>query len=175
MQAYAGQHNNNGLGAGLGQTQGQITGPQSLPQNATSTFKIPGYANFDGLRILVSPFMNFNTSSKTTDIILFNSRNLGALIVDERPHVRSWDEPQFGIQNMGIEESYGFGVLNEGQAIAVARNVRVRQNELNTTARTVLDIGSTNTAFEAPINLVGSNPIDVNSDRFDLPMTGFTS
>ena len=51
---------------------------------------------------------------------MFNSRNLGALIVDERPHVREWDEPQFGIQNIGIEESYGFGVLNEGQAIAVA-------------------------------------------------------
>jgi hypothetical protein len=37
--------------------------------------------------------MNFDTNSKTTDIIMFNSRNLGALIVDERPHVREWDEP----------------------------------------------------------------------------------
>ena len=32
---------------------------------------------------------------------------------------KSWDEPQYGIQNIGIEESYGFGVLHEGQAIAV--------------------------------------------------------
>ena len=78
---------------------------------------------------LVSPFMNFDTNSKTTDIIMFNSRNLGALIVDERPHVREWDEPQFGIQNIGIEESYGFGVLNEGQAIAVAKRRRIRGNE----------------------------------------------
>ena len=70
--------------------------------------------------------MNFNTTTKTTDLILFNSRNLGALIVDQAPHVRSWDEPQYSIQNLGIEESYGFGVLNEGQAIAVAKNVRVR-------------------------------------------------
>ncbi|HZL28047.1 MAG TPA: hypothetical protein VFC39_16100 [Acidobacteriaceae bacterium] len=45
---------------------------------------------------------------------MFNSRNLGALIVDDKPHVKEWDEPQFGIQNLGIEESYGFGVLNEG-------------------------------------------------------------
>ncbi len=33
---------------------------------------------------LVSPFMNFDTNAKTTDIIMFNSRNLGALIVDEQ-------------------------------------------------------------------------------------------
>src|ERR1700743_3126480 len=79
--------------------------------------------------------MNFDTNSKTTDIIMFNSRNLGALIVDERPHVREWDEPQFGIQNIGIEESYGFGVLNEGQAIAVVEvPVRVCGNEKPTPA-----------------------------------------
>src|SRR5215472_668007 len=42
---------------------------------------------------LASPFMNFDTNAKTTDIIMFNSRNLGALIVDERPHVKEWDEP----------------------------------------------------------------------------------
>jgi hypothetical protein len=46
--------------------------------------------------------------------------------------VKSWDEPQYSIQNLGIEESYGFGVLNEGQAIAVAKNVKVRQNEMST-------------------------------------------
>ena len=67
--------------------------------------------------------------------MMFNSRNLGALIVDEKPQVKSWDEPQYGIQNMAIEESYGFGVPNEGQAIAVARNVKVRQNEMSTPAR----------------------------------------
>ena len=32
--------------------------------------------------------------------------------------MKSWDEPQYSIHNLGIEESYGFGVLNEGQAIA---------------------------------------------------------
>jgi hypothetical protein len=82
---------------------------------------LPKHVNFGGLRILVSPFMMFDVATKTTDIIMFNSRNLGALIVDEKPHVKSWDEPQYSIQNLGIEESYGFGVLNEGQAIAVVR------------------------------------------------------
>jgi hypothetical protein len=60
-----------------------------------AAFKIPGYGNFGGLRILVSPFMNFNVQAKTTDIMMFNSRNLGALITDKKPH-----------KNIGIEESY---------------------------------------------------------------------
>ena len=63
--------------------------------------------------------MYFDPETKLTDIMMFNSRNLGALIVKDEPHVKSWDEPQYGIQNIGIEESFGFGVLNEGQAIAV--------------------------------------------------------
>jgi hypothetical protein len=87
--------------------------------------------------------MMFDVATKTTDIIMFNSRNLGALIVDEKPHVKSWDEPQYSIHNLGIEESYGFGVLNEGQAIAVAKNVKVRQNEMSTPRALIISIGST--------------------------------
>lgn len=115
---------------------------------------------------LVSPFMNFDTNAKLTDIIMFNSRNLGALIVDERPHVKEWDEPQFGIQNVGIEESYGFGVLNEGQAIAVAKRVVVRANEFNPGARAVVDVGSDDVVLEMLIKLVGGSPISVSADRF---------
>jgi hypothetical protein len=63
--------------------------------------------------------------------------------VDERPHVKSWDEPQYSIQNLGIEESYGFGVLNEGQAIAVAKNVKVRQNEMSTPGALIISFGLT--------------------------------
>ncbi len=103
--------------------------------------------------------MMFDVATKTTDIIMFNSRNLGALIVDEKPHVKSWDEPQYSIQNLGIEESYGFGVLNEGQAIAVAKNVKVRQNEISTPARPVISIGSDNTNFQSPSGLVGGGSV----------------
>jgi hypothetical protein len=59
--------------------------------------------------------MPYDVNKKTTDIIMCNSKNLGALIVKDEPHVKSWDEPQYSIHNIGIEESYGFGVLNEGQ------------------------------------------------------------
>jgi hypothetical protein len=104
--------------------------------------------------------MQFDVATKTTDIIMFNSRNLGALIVDERPHVKSWDEPQYSIQNLGIEESYGFGVLNEGQAIAVAKNVKVRQNEMSTPEALIISSGPGDTVFQAPSGQVGASPFD---------------
>ena len=78
--------------------------------------------------------MFFDTTNKVTDIIMFNSRNLGALIVDEKPRVKSWDEPQDSIMNLGIEESYGFGVLKEGKAIAVAKNAKEHQIARSTPA-----------------------------------------
>ncbi len=68
--------------------------------------------------------------TRVTDIIMFNSRNLGALIVAEEPTVKSWEDGQYNIQNMSIEETYGFGILQEGQAVSVAQNGTVRPNEL---------------------------------------------
>ena len=99
--------------------------------------------------------MKFDTNSKTTDIMMFNSRNLGALIVDEKPHVKSWDEPQYSIQNLAIEESYGFGVLNEGQAIAVAKNVKVRANQMSTARAADHLARSDDTNFQSPVGLTG--------------------
>jgi hypothetical protein len=110
---------------------------------------------------LVSPFMPFNTTTKTTDIMMFNSRNLGALIVDQEPHVNEWEEPQFGIRNIGIEEKYGFGVLNEGQAIAVAKNIRrTLQREMSTPAGARSSRGSENTTYESAEGLGRSNPAE---------------
>ena len=101
----------------------------------TSAPQLPNYLGLP-FRILVSPFVNFDPENRVTDIMMFNSRNLGALIVDEDPHVKSWEDGQYNIMNMSIEETYGFGILNEGQAIAVAKNVKIRPNEFVMPART---------------------------------------
>ena len=119
--------------------------------------------------------MMFDVATKTTDIIMFNSRNLGALIVDDKPHVKEWDEPQFGIQNLGIEESYGFGVLNEGQAIAVAKNAKVRQNERSTPGGVDPLVRSGDAVFESPSGLVGASPFDVSYDPESVPFVKLTT
>jgi hypothetical protein len=62
------------------------------------------------------------------------------MIVKKDPEVKSWEDNMYNIQSMAIEEEYGFGIINEGQAIAVARNVKVRPNELVMPARTVFNL-----------------------------------
>jgi hypothetical protein len=134
-------------------------------QNMTSAPILPNYLGIP-FRILVSPFVNFDPEQRTTDIMMFNSRNLGALIVAEEPHVKSWEDGQYNIQNMSIEETYGFGILNEGQAIAVARNVKIRPNEFVMPARTVYNLSDSDSTYTdlgtAPI-FDPANPLNVNA------------
>lgn len=83
-------------------------------------------------RIIVSPFARFDPVSRSTDILMFNSRNLGALVVKEDPHVQNWEDARYGIQEMFIEESYGFGIINEGQSIALLPSVCVAVSRFTT-------------------------------------------
>lgn len=168
-RGYQGLYNFQGLGQGLGQTgqftQGALTGgtvstPQGLPQNQTSAPVIPNYLGIP-FRIVVSPFVRYSPQTKTTDIKMFDSRNLGALIVGKQPTVLEWDEKLYNMHNIGIEEEYGFAMLNEGQAVSVAKNVRVTANEFVTQARTVVSVNDA--SFEMPNSQFGSNPLDVNS------------
>ena len=94
-----------------------------------------------------------------------NSQNLGALIVKKDPEVKSWEEQPYSIQNMAIDEEYGFGILNEGQAIAVARYVKVRPNEFVMPARTVFNLSESGSTYEDvnSVTITGAAPLDVNS------------
>lgn len=164
-------YNFGGLGFGHGQTSGYTAGaPTSgseastvnMPQNRTSAPVLPSYLGLP-FKILVSPFMNYAPSTRTTDILMFNSKNLGALIVEEDPNVRSFDDARYGLQEMYIEETYGFGIINEGQSIAVAKNIKVTPNEFVLPARSMVDIGQSST-FEATVpNNYGGSPTDVNA------------
>jgi len=39
------------------------------------------------------------------------------MIVKQDPQVVSWEDNRYGIQEMAIDEQYGLGVINEGQAM----------------------------------------------------------
>jgi hypothetical protein len=93
-------------------------GEQADPNNGaynhmTSAPMLPSYLGIP-FRILVSPFVHFDPETRTTDIMMFNSRNLGALIVAEEPHVKSWEDGQYNILNMSIEESFDWGLSRQG-------------------------------------------------------------
>jgi len=125
------------LGMGNGQfitPGGNVAGdPASTlldyPQTLDSRPNLPGYFPYP-LRIIVSPFVPFDPSTKTTDIYLFDSSRLGALIVDEELTTEEWDDPSVDIRKIKLRERYGIGIYDEGQGIAVIKNVVVTPNEV---------------------------------------------
>jgi hypothetical protein len=135
---------------------------EGLPQRQTSAFHLPNYLGLP-FHILVSPFMPFNPQTKVTNIMMFNRQNLGALVVKEDPHVVTWDDARYGMQEMTIEESYGLGVINEGQAITVANNVKIAPNEFVLPARTVFNLSESGSTFQdvSTIQNFGASPTDV--------------
>ncbi len=69
----------------------------------TSAPQLPNYLGLP-FRILVSPFVHFDPETRLTDILMFNSKNLGAIIVAEEP-LKNWEDGQYNILNMSIESA----------------------------------------------------------------------
>jgi hypothetical protein len=136
-----------GLGVSGGQDiiPGENAGSQTAtalegyPQTINSAPNLPGYFPFP-FRIIVSPFVNFNPATKLTDIMLFDSNELGALIVDEDVMTDEWTDPSVDIRKIKLRERYGIGIFNEGMAIGVLRNVKVVPNEVVLPAQATQDV-----------------------------------
>lgn len=129
---------------GLGVAPGQNIDPASSPleaysQNINSAPVLPSYFPIP-FRIIVSPFVPYNPVTKLTDIMIFDSANLGALIVDEEAMTEEFDDPARDIRKIKIRERYAIAILNEGQAIGVLKNVYVRPNHVVLPARATMDI-----------------------------------
>lgn len=134
----------NSAQGGLGYSPGQNIDPSSDPltaysQNINSAPVLPSYFPIP-FRIIVSPFVPYNPVTKLTDIMIFDSANLGALIVDEEAMTEEFDDPARDIRKIKIRERYAIAILNEGQAIGTLKNVYVRPNHVVLPARTTIDI-----------------------------------
>ena len=117
-----------------------LSSVMSQMQNTAPT--LPGYFPFP-MRIIVSPFVRFDDTNKLTDIIMFDSNNLGALIVKDDIRTAEWKEPSRDITKMKIWEAYALAILNQGQGVGVIRNVKVSEgNQMALPAQLTID-GST--------------------------------
>lgn len=154
QQAPWGSSSQNGLGvapgqnivagpstASTGNTPGSIapTNVLGYPQTMNSAPQLPNYFGIP-IRIIVSPFVPFDPRKKLTDIYMFDSSELGALIVDEDVTTEEFDDPRVDIKKIKLRERYALAILNEGQAIGVMRNVHVVPNQIVLPAHTTLDV-----------------------------------
>lgn len=132
-----------GVGGGQqlvpGQTATGVTAPgatalgasalSAYPQTLNSAPTLPSYLNVP-FRIIVSPYVPYDPRRKLTDIYMFDSNELGVLLVDEELRVEEFSDPARDMMKIRLRERYGVGILNEGQAVAVLRNVHVVPNEI---------------------------------------------
>ena len=128
-------------GAASPQTGVQPSPLLQYPQFINSAPVLPNYMNVP-FKIIVSPFVPFDPRRKLTDIYMFDSNELGVLVVDEDLTTEEFDDPRVDIRKIKLRERYAIGILNEGQAIACLRNVHVVPNEIVLPAETKIDISS---------------------------------
>ena len=129
------------------------TALEGYDQNIRSAPSLPGYFPYP-FRIIVSPFAPYNPVTKLTDIMMFDSSELGALIVDEDIMTEEWTDPSVDIKKVKMRERYGVGIFNQGLGIGLLRNVKVIPNEVVLPAQTTQSVSGTISAIPATTPVV---------------------
>lgn len=97
------------------------TAPELRNQQISVAPTLPSYLGLP-LRIIVSPFVKYDPIRKLTDLMLFDSNELGVLLVDEELTTEEWNDPARDIKKIKMRERYALGILNEGQGVALIKN-----------------------------------------------------
>lgn len=89
----------------------------------------PSYWGMD-MQIIVTPWAPYNPLKKRGDIIVCDKDELGVLLVDEDLTTEEWKDPAHDILKIKFRERYCFGIMNEGQSVAVLKNVVNTENKI---------------------------------------------
>ncbi len=160
-QQYAANASANGLGIGAGQNiveGGNAAGLTATTANQynpqmNSAPVLPSYLGMS-FRIIVSPFVPFNAARKLSDIYMFDSSNLGALVVDEEVTTEEFLDPAREMRKIKLRERYALQILNEGQGVAVMKNIHVVPNEIVLPVQTHLNVETSQLGTISPTAVV---------------------
>lgn len=138
---------NGGMGGGAGQNIIPGGNAAGLPASAMSEYNpqmnsapvLPSYMGIP-FRVIVSPFVHYDPRKRLTDIYIFDSRELGALVVDEEVTTEEFNDPRVDIKKIKLRERYGIAMFHEGQQCGVLKNVRIIPNEIALPAQASIDV-----------------------------------
>lgn len=94
----------------------QITNLQIKPETVSG--RLPFSVN-----LMFSPFVPFNNATKKFDMYVVDRQNIGIVLEKDPLSTEQFDDPMRDIQTIKVKERYGIGVLDEGKAVATARNL----------------------------------------------------
>lgn len=95
-----------------GNPKGMALGPDSIQGRLPFNF-----------RVNLSPFIPLDKKSRRFDVYAVDRNNIGVLLIKDDMKTEEFDEPARGLKNLKMIERYGIGILNEGKAISVAKNI----------------------------------------------------
>jgi len=76
-----------------------------------------------GLNIMVSPFIPFDKVNKKFDMYVVDRNNVGVIVQKDQMSTDQFTDPYRDILNLKFRERYGIGILDEGRAVATAKNI----------------------------------------------------
>jgi hypothetical protein len=79
------------------------------------------------VNVTLSPFIPFNLVEKKFDMFIIDRNEIGVILVKEDITTEQWDNPERDLRALKIKERYAPGVLNNGKAISVAKNIAFAQ------------------------------------------------
>lgn len=80
------------------------------------------------LNVQLSPFIELNKETRRFDLYAVDRNNIGVLLVKDDMKTEEFNDPSRDIRNMKMVERYGFGIMNQGKAIAVAKNISMEKS-----------------------------------------------
>jgi len=143
-QNYPTTHNGFGfrsVATGNAQTSGNtIKGASPWVQTLNplgATFNIAPKYLPSPLEVIVTQYVPFQYGSALyerldagcrTNVVMVDSSNCGVIGQSQEVTTDRWTDPERDIENIKMREEYGFAILEQGKAIAVARNINIARN-----------------------------------------------
>ena len=94
------------------------------------------------LAIVVSPFINFNSTENETDLYMCDREEMGLMVVDEDIVTDQFDDPKRDIKMVKFRERYGLCILNEGAGVRAIKGVSTRRGYDFEDSKVVYDVAT---------------------------------
>lgn len=88
------------------------------PEDVQNRLPVPLTINF-------SPYVRFDKENKRFDMYCLDRSEVGVIVEREGLTTDNWTNPERDIRAIKCKERYGIGILNNGAAISVAKNISV--------------------------------------------------
>ncbi|MHA2066041.1 MAG: phage major capsid protein, partial [Candidatus Thorarchaeota archaeon] len=93
-----------------------------------------------GLRIIVSPYMTFNSTTNRTNIALCDVNELGVLVVDEDIVSDEWEDKARDLRKVKFRERYAVADMNLGKGIAMLNDIYIGEGNFDFMDKAMLNI-----------------------------------